>query len=75
MRKNEVKLYKEQWHTTADIQRHLKLGKYTLYRYINGERDILYMPIYYLIQIAQYEDIEPMVLLSKITKYQMEIKK
>lgn len=74
MREIKVKLYKEQWHTTAEIQRHLNLGKYTLYRYINGERDILYMPIYYLIQIAQYEDIDPMVLLSKITKYQLENK-
>lgn len=54
----EKKLYKDQKNTTYELQRKIRVGKDTLYKYIRGESNIDNMPAKLILDIAYVEHIE-----------------
>lgn len=65
----KIKLYGEQKHTIYEIQKHIGVSKITLYRYANGERKLENMPTKMLLDIANFEKVEPNELYKKMNRY------
>ncbi len=65
----EQKLFKEQNVSMYKLQKDLKLGHSTLRRYANGERQIEKMKFDMLQKIAEYFNIDPIILYNKIKKH------
>lgn len=64
------KLYKEQKHSTYEIQKAIGVSKDTLYKYIRNERNVENMPIKMLMDIAYFEKIEVNELFKKLIEAQ-----
>lgn len=63
------KLYKEQKHSTKNIEKALNLGAGTLYNYANKKRDITKMQIEMVCKIADYEKVGVRELYRKMKEY------
>ena len=65
-----IKLFEEQNISTYQLQKELGLGKYTLYRYANGERSVKNMPAKTLYKLSKCLNINIDMLYSKMCEYE-----